>query len=238
MVRADLEAARQGWIDEAKHSAEERSRREESDYLCYVDAAGRVADFHALRHTYITNLATAGVSPKTAQTLARHSTITLTMDRYTHLGVVRTGSWLWSYSSGTSFRINYSAVPIADDPHLRVWYSWTWTGSSEPQSADYPISLTTTYPRFGGLRWWFICPLVADGRPCRNRVGKLYLPSRAHYFGCRQCYDLSYTSRQESRKYDSMYRMLAARMGMAQSPCGARCRESGSSVNESVRWAD
>ena len=48
------------------------------------DDAGRVADFHALRHTFITNLATGGVAPKTAQALARHSTITLTLDRYTH----------------------------------------------------------------------------------------------------------------------------------------------------------
>ena len=45
---------------------------------------GRVADFHSLRHTFITNLARSGVHPKAAQTLARHSTITLTMDRYSH----------------------------------------------------------------------------------------------------------------------------------------------------------
>ncbi len=50
----------------------------------YFDADGRVADFHALRHTYITNLARGGVHPKVAQQLARHSTITLTMDRYSH----------------------------------------------------------------------------------------------------------------------------------------------------------
>lgn len=48
------------------------------------DESGRIVDFHALRHTFITNLATAGVHPKVAQSLARHSTITLTMDRYTH----------------------------------------------------------------------------------------------------------------------------------------------------------
>jgi hypothetical protein len=41
-------------------------------------------DFHALRHTFLTNLARSGVHPKVAQALARHSTITLTMDRYTH----------------------------------------------------------------------------------------------------------------------------------------------------------
>ena len=50
----------------------------------YKDAGGRVADFHALRHTFIINLAQGGIHPKTAQALARHSTITLTMDRYTH----------------------------------------------------------------------------------------------------------------------------------------------------------
>ncbi len=50
----------------------------------YRDDAGCVADFHALRHTFITNLARGGVHPKVAQALARHSTITLTMDRYTH----------------------------------------------------------------------------------------------------------------------------------------------------------
>jgi integrase len=49
----------------------------------YETDAG-VADFHALRHTFLTNLARAGVHPKTAQTLARHSTISLTLDRYTH----------------------------------------------------------------------------------------------------------------------------------------------------------
>jgi integrase len=52
----------------------------------YRDANNRVVDFHALRHTFITNLAQGGVHPKTAQTLARHSTITLTMDRYSHTG--------------------------------------------------------------------------------------------------------------------------------------------------------
>ena len=50
----------------------------------YRDDAGKVSDFHALRHSFISNLAAGGVHPKTAQALARHSTITLTMDRYSH----------------------------------------------------------------------------------------------------------------------------------------------------------
>jgi len=51
----------------------------------YRDSQGRVVDFHALRHTFVSNLARSGVHPKTAQDLARHSTITLTMDTYTHV---------------------------------------------------------------------------------------------------------------------------------------------------------
>lgn len=48
-----------------------------------IQPEGRV-DFHALRHTFITRLARAGVHPRVAQDLARHSKITLTMQHYTH----------------------------------------------------------------------------------------------------------------------------------------------------------
>ncbi len=83
MLRADLVAAREAWIDEAK-TGTERRERSASGFLVYRDDTGRVADFHALWHTFITNLARGGVHPKLTQALARHSTITLTMDRYSH----------------------------------------------------------------------------------------------------------------------------------------------------------
>ncbi len=86
MVRTDLAAARESWIKDAPN-ATERKNREESCLLCYVDADGRYADFHALRKTFITNLSRAGVSPKLAQTLARHSDINLTMNTYTTLEI-------------------------------------------------------------------------------------------------------------------------------------------------------
>ena len=53
----------------------------------YRDAEERVADFHSLRHTYITRLVQSGASVKVAQELARHSTPTLTLGRYSHLSV-------------------------------------------------------------------------------------------------------------------------------------------------------
>ena len=84
MMRADLLAAKRKWIDEADDEAECR-RRERSDFLEHEDDNNRFADFHSNRHTFITNLERAGVSLRTAQTLARHSDIRLTMGIYTHI---------------------------------------------------------------------------------------------------------------------------------------------------------
>ena len=64
MLRVDLEAAE---ID-------------------YEDEAGRFADFHSLRHTFISNLDMTGTTGKKQQTLARHSTPTLT-SRYSHISL-------------------------------------------------------------------------------------------------------------------------------------------------------
>lgn len=57
----------------------------ESAGIAYVDDQGRYVDFHALRHTFISSLARSGVKPVVAKELARHSTITLTMDVYSHV---------------------------------------------------------------------------------------------------------------------------------------------------------
>lgn len=82
-MRRDLAAARKAWLEEAK-TEDERSRRKLSDFLRYKDTLGRYADFHANRHTFITNLGRDGVNSKTAQNLARHSDIRLTMNVYSH----------------------------------------------------------------------------------------------------------------------------------------------------------
>jgi hypothetical protein len=52
--------------------------------VAYRNEDGLVCDLHCLIHTFISNLARSGDHPKFAQSLARHSTITLTMDRYSH----------------------------------------------------------------------------------------------------------------------------------------------------------
>lgn len=68
MLRADLRSARAAWISEVV-SVAEKSEREEGDFLAYQDLSGEIADFHALRHTFISNIVAGGVSAKTAQQL-------------------------------------------------------------------------------------------------------------------------------------------------------------------------
>ena len=84
MIERDLMAARDKWIDEEKNE-EKKAERTKSDFLCYCNHDGLFADFHSMRHLFITSLERAGIRPKMAQVLARHSDIRLTMGVYTHV---------------------------------------------------------------------------------------------------------------------------------------------------------
>lgn len=57
---------------------------------------------------------------------------------------------------------------------------------------EQKIPLTTTPCHYGGNRFWFLCT-------CGRRVGALYLGN--NLFACRHCYNLTYSSRNESKKY-------------------------------------
>ena len=86
-----------------------------------------------------------------------------------------------------------------EELYAKVNYTTTDRNTDEKTDYDYKISLTTTPCNFGGVRYWFICPLSINGVYCGRRTGTLYLASGGKYFGCRHCYDLSYESRNESR---------------------------------------
>jgi hypothetical protein len=125
-----------------------------------------------------------------------------------------TGYAPWPDRRGVSFVVNFDADTL-DPAHsvLRLHCIWTWAATQQQDSARSTVPLTTTRPRFGGLRWWFRCPLGVKGEPCGRRVGKLYLPPRARDFGCRHCHQLTYRSCQESRLHDGFWRSIAAKTG-------------------------
>jgi hypothetical protein len=124
------------------------------------------------------------------------------------VGIHQHGGWNWCDATTGELKssIGYEVCTLdSAAPWLRLHYNFTESG----MKVDYRVGLATTRPRFGGLRWWFRCPLSG----CDRRVGKLHLPPGGRYFGCRHCYDLTYTSSQESRKYDGLARFLAGDLG-------------------------
>ena len=78
--------------------------------VAYIDEAGHVFNFHALRHQFISMLASAGIHPKTAQELARRSDINLTMKRYTHVRLSDLSAALRELPSPTLPNENQSAT--------------------------------------------------------------------------------------------------------------------------------
>src|SRR5262249_46629272 len=83
MIRSDLKAARLAWLDALQDPAD-RESLERSGFLSELNAEGEVVDFHCLRHTYLSRLGRSGASPKVMMEMARHTTVELTLGRYSH----------------------------------------------------------------------------------------------------------------------------------------------------------
>lgn len=84
MMRYDLSAARTAWLKEADGQPNEIEAREKSDFLEYMSHDGEQADFHSLRHTFLSRLSRSSASPKVMKLLARYTTVELTIGRYAH----------------------------------------------------------------------------------------------------------------------------------------------------------
>ncbi len=113
MMRRDLEAAGIPYTDDGK------------DY-----------DFHALRHQFITGLAEAGVHPKKAQALARHSKIDLTMDHYTKIGIVDAAADVERLGAIPSGRTDHAARAMGTDDHRAALVSATTNAGLGQQTRD------------------------------------------------------------------------------------------------------
>jgi len=112
----------------------------------------------------------------------------------------RSGGIAWKncYGEETS-SIGIVISTFEGEKYVRFYYTVTDRNSGEKTDYDYKVSLTTTPCNFGGVRYWFICPLSKNGVYCGRRVAKLYKAPGGNYFGCRHCSNLSYESRNEPR---------------------------------------
>jgi hypothetical protein len=122
-----------------------------------------------------------------------------------------TGTFTWTWATGNTSSVGYFLTWHDGLPVFTLHYRW-----ANSEDVQIPIRLQTTPTQFGGERWWFTCPLVVGGTACNRRVGKVYLPPGARYFGCRRCHNLTYRSCQDAHeserlfaRLDSMERRLA-----------------------------
>ena len=121
--------------------------------------------------------------------------------------------WSRGYGSGfqgarKSTKIGYRANMIdIEDALITLDYS------ANGQSMRYDVRLVYTVPRFGGRRWWFMCPLQPRNGGQPPRVAKLHLPLGGRYFASRAHYDLTYRSSQENGAHRALFKRLARDMG-------------------------
>ena len=130
----------------------------------------------------------------------------LDINRFVRAGMIAplqigTVTWRDQHTGKVVASIDFLTKPVGDSLELLLKYRL-----QRQENVNLPIRLQTTVPHFGGSRWWFTCPLLNDGLPCRRRVGKLYL--RGKFFGCRHCHDLTYRSCQEAHQTERIFAKL------------------------------
>jgi hypothetical protein len=111
--------------------------------------------------------------------------------------LVGTSTWRWTRAGAAG---PWAAVEVRLE--LGPWDGLVWFRHAarhpSPRAAGpqhYTVALVATPCRFGGVRWWWLCP--ATGR----RVAKLYLPDGAARFLSRGpgCHGLAYASQRVGR---------------------------------------
>jgi hypothetical protein len=119
------------------------------------------------------------------------------IDAVVRAGAIKLGGYvegtlkLPSYDDELAIEFQSSATNPRNS-WLRLRYAIRDHGTGEQQQIDDKISLTATCLRFGGHRWWFVCPNE------NRRVRMLYLPRGARRFRSRGAYRLAYASQRET----------------------------------------
>lgn len=116
----------------------------------------------------------------------------------------QSGALRWTNSWGKEVEsISYQVTienprPDARVGDIRLTYTNTNRWTNEATEMDFKIPIITTSCNYGGIRFWFTCPLTKNGAYCGRRVGVLCKVDR--WFGCRQCGDLVYFEQNEPKR--------------------------------------
>lgn len=124
-----------------------------------------------------------------------------------------TVTWKSNDIEGYSPTLEYW-VDSWSEEEISLRLNFTVRLDNEKREVTQHIILRSTTPNYGGSRWFFICQLARNGWTCSRRMVTLHLPPRQILFGCRSCYDLTYSSCQDSHKFDIFYTNLAKKAGL------------------------
>lgn len=115
-------------------------------------------------------------------------------------GGAKGGILTWSYrGQESSIGIHIVVGANEEQGYIRLYYTNTDRQSGEVSDMDYRILLLTTACHYGGVRYWFECPLAKNSIACQKRVGVLY--GIGKYFGCRHCMEITYYSQLKGGRY-------------------------------------
>lgn len=136
------------------------------------------------------------------------------VNRLRKAGLLRagySGGWQWTVDGEKVASISMRA----ETARLVLIYRIR-PGGGEWEDVEEPIPLEETPCHYGGVRPWFRCPGVRNGRWCGRRVGKLFLGQR--YFVCRHCLRLAYSSQSEEPMNRHNRRANKIRMALGGEP--------------------
>ena len=98
----------------------------------------------------------------------------------------------WTFRGQPAGAVRYESQLALPNAYLRVYFTISDPVRGASHSIEQEIRLTTTRPRFGGVRWWFVCPHSG------TRVGRLHLPPSASQFAARRVHGLKYACQFEN----------------------------------------
>jgi hypothetical protein len=103
-----------------------------------------------------------------------------------------TGGWTWTEDGEEVASVG---LRVAEDK-IRIFYR-VRIAHDDWEDVVESVGIARLSCHYGGCRPYFICPGVLEGRGCGRRVVKLL--QGGHYFLCRRCYLLAYSSQSEQR---------------------------------------
>src|SRR5258708_4342336 len=87
---------------------------------------------------------------------------------------LKSGTLTWTFGRDQNKSSIGVVISVLDETYAKFNYTQTDRDTGKKKEFDYKAQLTSTPCNYGGVRWWFECPLVKNGIPCNKRVSKLY----------------------------------------------------------------